>query len=115
MLETGQGSHPLIDQRIQLIATSLQEAPTLTLGEAFQSALNITPAAFEEQEEKTLLLKLFTDLGTGTLEKRRDLVGQGIVLMQVIHEKALETYNKNGRLYRTLGWLAGLALMLLLI
>lgn len=115
VLETGMGTHPLIDERLSLVTAALIETPALTLGEAFQAALQKTPASFEEKEEKALLLKLFEDLGTGSLEKRRDLTAQGILSLQSVHETALERHTKNGRLYRNLGWLCGLALLLLML
>lgn len=115
VLESGVGEHPLIDARLTRAAKTLKDTPSATLLDAWNEAVQAIPCAYEKDEEKTLLEKLFKELGAGMLEKRREAVSQGLIALGAVRQKALEAQEKNGRLYRNLGWLGGLALALLII
>jgi Stage III sporulation protein AB (spore_III_AB). len=102
VLETGLNEHPLIDARLKKAMQLMDEAPQLSVSEAFESA--------DELETR-----LFSGLCEGSLKQRQAALELSLSAFTAAHEKALSSYEKNGRLYQNLGWLGGLALVLLLL
>jgi len=100
------GEHPLIDIQLNRALRLMAENPSLTIAEAYQQICT---------ETDSLYVTLFQGISEGTLEKRLAALEMSLLSFVAAYEKAKAAYEKNGRLFQNLGWLGGLALVLLLI
>jgi len=67
-----------------------------------------------QREEEAALRQCLTALFTPDLDRQRRALSMALEQWALFRGKAREAKDKNARLYRSLGWLSGAALMILL-
>ncbi len=98
-----------------LVADRMIHTPNLSLEAAFQSALEETSGVRLKQEEREILQEFFRYIGCGDRENSRDGIRMTVAKLRLVRESAISVREKDGKLWRSMGFLGGLLIVLLLV
>jgi stage III sporulation protein AB len=107
VLQEGDGE---IAKRLAAFSKVLSENPRMTSAQAWQASFK-----GQDTKEEKVLAACFSSIGTGVLEKRRTTIAQTIEQLNVLKKEAEEKAQRDCKLYRSLGFAAGAALLLILL
>lgn len=104
------GVRKRLTQTAQLLAAN----PSWTLEQAWGEASSVLIPG-QRERDKAVLDQCFLDLGRGAIDQRRAGLRLAQERLRQQLEEARKDKGRNGRLYQSLGWLSGLALVLMLL
>lgn len=104
----GRGTAAQVRERLLHAGNAIQEAPSLTLAQAYGTAREAHPISGEQGEEKTHLALLFRQLGSGSAAMRLQAVTAAQKRFEPLAQKARTKAEQTGKLYAQLGALGGL-------
>lgn len=110
------GSYPgALGQLLWSAADRVERTPNLPFEKSVQQALEETAGIRLKAEEREILLEFFRHTGQGDREKTRDGIRLTGAKIRVVREQAEEEREKDGKLWRSMGFLGGLLIVLLLM
>lgn len=115
VLEAGMAKDsPTVSNRLKETVEQMKLHPPWTVEQAWMEASK-TKLSGERDAEKAILDQCFRDIGLGTIDQRQQGLSLAMERLALLNTEAREEERRNGRLYKSLGWLAGLALVLMLL
>ncbi len=97
------------------VADSMMKSPDLSSEKAFSMALEEMPNPRLKREEMELLREFFRHIGQGNRESTRDGIRMTAAKLKLIRESVEREQAKDGKLWRSMGFLGGILIVLLLV
>ncbi len=97
------------------VAMRMKKRPGMSPESAFQMSLDEVEGIRLKQEEQQVLLEFFRHVGGGDRETVRDGIRMTMAKIRTIRESAMEEQKKDGKLWRSMGFLSGVFVVLLLL
>lgn len=97
------------------IADRLAKAPEISPETAYRQAVEETTGIRLRVEEKDVLQEFFRHIGRGNRENTRDGIRMAVAKLRTVRETAAAEQEKDGKLWRSMGFLGGLLIVLLLV
>lgn len=97
------------------VAEWMKRMPDLSPERAFSLALDDTEGVRIRQEEQKILKEFFRHIGAGDRETTRDGIRITAAKLRNLREQAIAEKEKDGKLWRSMGFLSGIFIVLLLM
>lgn len=97
------------------IADCVTRKPDLSPEKAFQFVLDDAENVHLKKEEQEILGDFFRHIGAGDREKAGDGIRVTVAKLRSLHEQVTAEQKKDGKLWRSMGFLSGIFIVLLLM
>lgn len=97
------------------VAERMKRMPDLPSEKVFSLALEDTEGVRLRTEEREILEEFFRHIGAGDRENARDGIRITMAKLQILREQAEAEREKDGKLWRSMGFLSGIFIVLLLM
>lgn len=97
------------------VADRMIKTPNLSPEKAFRFALDDTEGVRLKEGEREILEEFFRHIGGGDRDNTRDGIRITVAKLQALREQATAEKEKDGKLWRSMGFLSGAFIVLLLM
>ncbi len=110
-----EGYSGVMSQLFSSVAEQLENNRNMLPEIAFQRVADKTAGVQLRKEEREILQEFFRHVGRGDRENTRDGIRMTVAKLRLVRESVIREQEKDGKLWRSMGFLGGLLIVLLLV